>query len=109
MTIAACLLAMGAGKAQSDLELATYYYNSGAFEQARLYLDNLWKKDPSVYEMYLNTLLELEDYDEAEDIVKARLKKSKDKSMAQIDLGSLYLRIGKDEAAREAFADPQVQ
>lgn len=105
MTIAACLFAMGAGKAQSDLELATYYYNSGAFEQARLYLDNLWKKDPSVYEMYLNTLLELEDYDEAEDIVKARLKKSKDKSMAQIDLGSLYLRIGKDEAAREAFAE----
>ena len=75
--------------AQSDLELATYYYNSGAYEQAKLYLDNLWKKDPSVYDMYLNTLLELEDYDAAEDIVKSRLKKSRDKSMAQVDLGSL--------------------
>ena len=90
---------------QSDLELATYYYNTGAFEQARLYLDNLWKKDPSVYDMYLNTLLELEDFDEAENIVKSRLKKSRDKSMAQVDLGSLYLRIGRDEEAQEAFGE----
>ena len=35
------LLSAGESIAQSDLELATYYYNSGAFEQARLYLDNL--------------------------------------------------------------------
>ena len=93
----------GALSAQSDLELATYYYNTGAFEQARLYLDNLWKKDPSVYDMYLNTLLELEDYAAAEQIVKSRLKKSRDKSMAQVDLGALYLRIGRDEEAQEAF------
>ncbi len=93
----------GAALGQSDLELATYYYNTGAFEQARLYLDNLWKKDPSVYDMYLNTLLELEDYEEAEDIVKARLKKSQDKSMAQLDLGSLYLRIGREDEAQDAF------
>lgn len=99
-----CLLSCTTiGRAQSDLELATYYYNSGAFEQARLYLDNLWKQDPAVYDMYLNTLLELEDYDTAEDIVKARLKKSKDKSMAQVDLGSLYLRIGRDSEAEAAF------
>ena len=56
----------GTASAQSDLELATYYYNTGAFEQARLYLDNLWKKDPSVDDMYLNTLLGLEDFDTAE-------------------------------------------
>jgi len=93
----------GTASAQSDLELATYYYNTGAFEQARLYLDNLWKKDPSVYDMYLNTLLELEDFDTAEQIVKSRLKKSRDKSMAQVDLGALYLRIGRDEEAQEAF------
>lgn len=96
-------LCLGPASAQSDLELATYYYNSGAYEQARLYLDNLWKKDPSVYDMYLNTLLELEAYDQAEDVVKSRLKKSKDESMAQVDLGSLYLRIGKDAEAQEAF------
>ena len=88
---------------QGDLELATYYYNTGAFEQARLYLDNLYKKDPSTYEMYLNTLLELEDFDEAEKVVKSRLKKRKDKSMAHVDLGSLYLRIGREEEADAAF------
>ncbi len=90
-------------QAQSDLELATYYYNSGAFEQARLYLDNLYKKDPSTYDMYLNTLLELEDFEAAEKLVKGRLKKRRDKSMAQVDLGSLYLRIGRAEEAQVAF------
>lgn len=97
--------ALTRSSAQSDLELATYYYNSGAFEQARLYLDNLWKKDPAVYDMYLNTLLELEDFEQAESIVRSRLKKSRDKSMAQVDLGSLYLRIGREEAAQEAFEE----
>ena len=53
--------------------------------------------------MYLNTLLELEDFDEAEKVVKSRLKKRKDKSMAQVDLGSLYLRIGRDAEAQAAF------
>ena len=91
------------GSGQGDLELATYYYNTGAFEQARLYLDNLYKKDPSTYEMYLNTLLELEDFDEAEKVVKSRLKKRKDKSMANVDLGSLYLRIGREAEAQTAF------
>ena len=97
------LLLTVAGSGQGDLELATYYYNTGAFEQARLYLDNLYKKDPSTYEMYLNTLLELEDFDEAEKVVKSRLKKRKDKSMANVDLGSLYLRIGREEEAQTAF------
>ena len=102
-TVLGCMLGLGTASAQGELELATYYYNSGAFEQAKLYLDNLWKKDPSVYDMYLNTLLELEAYEEAETIVKSRLKKSRDKSMAQVDLGSLYLKIGQTEAAQEAF------
>ena len=97
------LLLAVAGRGQGDLELATYYYNTGAFEQARLYLDNLYKKDPSTYEMYLNTLLELEDFDEAEKVVKSRLKKRKDKSMANVDLGSLYLRIGREAEAQTAF------
>ena len=99
------LLSAGESIAQSDLELATYYYNSGAFEQARLYLDNLHKKDPSTYDMYLNTLLELEDFEAAEKLVKGRLKKRRDKSMAQVDLGALYLRIGRKEEADVAFAE----
>ena len=102
--VGALWVAQGA-TAQGDLELATYYYNTGAYEQARLYLDKLYKQDPSTYEMYLNTLLELEDFEAAEKVVKARLKKRKDKSMAQIDLGSLYLRIGREDDAQAAFQE----
>ena len=101
--LAGTLFLSSDSRGQGDLELATYYYNTGAFEQARLYLDNLYKQDPSTYEMYLNTLLELEDFDAAEKVVKSRLKKRKDKSMANVDLGSLYLRIGRTEEANAAF------
>lgn len=91
--------------AQTDMELATYYYNNGSYAQARLYFDKLWKRDKSAatYEMYINTLLELEAYDEAEKLVKTQLRSRKDQAMAQIDLGDLYLRIGQLEDAEEAF------
>jgi len=95
----------GTCSAQTDMELATYYYNSGAYEQAKLYFDKLWKRDKSAatYEMYINTLLELEAYDTAEKIVKARLRSRKDQAMAQVDLGDLYLRIGEHAKAENAF------
>ena len=36
-------------------------------------------------------------------LVKARLKKARDKTMAQVDLGSLYLRIGREAEAEKPF------
>jgi tetratricopeptide (TPR) repeat protein len=105
LTLAFGSSAVNSCAAQSDMELATYYYNNGSYAQARLYFDKLWKRDKSAatYEMYINTLLELEAYSEAEKIVKGRLRTRKDQAMAQIDLGDLFLRIGEHEKADQAF------
>ncbi|MGB2424144.1 MAG: hypothetical protein ACPH97_05380, partial [Flavobacteriales bacterium] len=48
--------------AQTDLELAEFYYNEGSYPQAKLYLETLWKKNKTnaVYEMYYATLLALD-------------------------------------------------
>ena len=45
--------------AQSDFELAEFYYNEGSYEQAKLYLEQLWKKNKTkkVYDMYYASLL----------------------------------------------------
>ena len=95
--------------AQTDLELAEFYYNEGSYPQAKLYLDGIWKKNKTnaVYQMYYATLLALDDFDTAEKVVKERLKRrhKNSRSTALVDLGSLYLHFDKREAALEAFME----
>jgi tetratricopeptide (TPR) repeat protein len=95
--------------AQTDLELAEFYYNEGSYPQARLYLEGIWKKNKTnaVYEMYYATLLALDDFETAEDVVKERLKRrhKNSRSTALVDLGSLYLHFDKREQALEAFME----
>ena len=95
--------------AQTDLELAEFYYNEGSYPQAKLYLETLWKKNKTnaVYEMYYATLLALDDFETAEDVVKERLKRrhKNSRSTALVDLGSLYLHFDKKEQALEAFVE----
>ena len=95
--------------AQTDLELAEFYYNEGSYPQAKLYLEGIWKKNKTnaVYQMYYATLLALDDFDTAEKVVKERLKRrhKNSRSTALVDLGSLYLHFDKREQALEAFMD----
>jgi len=95
--------------AQTDLELAEFYYNEGSYPQAKLYLDGIWKKNKTnaVYQMYYATLLALDDFDTAEKVVKERLKRrhKNSRSTALVDLGSLYLHFDKRDAAMEAFME----
>lgn len=91
--------------AQSDLELAEYYFNNGDFEEAKLYYEQIYKSNRSnaVYENYLATLVALEELDEAEKIVKKKLKSSKVKANAYVDLGALYKQFGEEEKAKKEF------
>ena len=97
------LFAPDQAHAQTDLELAEFYFNEGSYPQARLYLETIWKKNKTnaVYKMYYGTLLALDDFVEAEKLVKTRLKRrhKNSKSTALVDLGSLYLQFDKQEQA----------
>jgi len=99
----------GAAWGQTDLELAEYYYNEGSYPQAKLYLEPLWKKNKTnaVYEMYYATLLALDDFETAEELVKDRLKRRSkaSRSTALVDLGSLYLHFDRRDQAMEAFEE----
>ena len=108
MATMAWMVPVDAG-AQTDLELAEFYYNEGSYPQAKLYLDGIWKKNKTnaVYQMYYATLLALDDFDTAEKVVKERLKRrhKNSRSTALVDLGSLYLHFDKRDAALEAFIE----
>lgn len=90
---------------QTDIELAEYYYTQGEFEQAKLYYEKIYKnnKTDKVYTKYLETLIELGEFDIAEKMVKKKIKRSKDQATAHLDLGSLYKRFDRLDLADEEF------
>ena len=98
-------LAPSAARAQSELELAQYYFDEGSFEQAKLYLEVLWKKNKTnqVYDLYYGTLLGLNDFESAKDLVESRMKNRQARSQGYVDLGKLYLHFGKRDEAMVAF------
>ena len=93
------------GWAQQDLELADHYYDNGQYEQARLYYEKVYKtnKTNKVYTNYLNTLIALNDFDEAEKMVKKKIKSENDDGVAYVQLGDLYNKFNKKEDAKEQF------
>ena len=101
------LLMSNISSAQTDMELAEYYYNNGSYEQALLYLGDIYKKNRTnkVYTMYYESLLAMEQFDEAEKLVKQRIKRMhiNSKSAAYVDLGSLYQRFDMVDDAKDAF------
>ena len=96
-------------QAQTDLELAEYYYNNGSYEQALLYLGDIYKKNKTnkVYQMYYGSLLAMDNFYDAEKLVNGRLKRrhKNNKSTAYVDLGALYVRFDMREKALDAFDD----
>ncbi|MFT5979926.1 MAG: tetratricopeptide (TPR) repeat protein [Flavobacteriales bacterium] len=90
---------------QADLELADYYYKNGEYQQAKLYYDKIWKSNQSnaVYENYLGTLIGLGALDEAEKLVKRKIRSKRDNATAHVDLGALYLQFDQDEKAKDEF------
>ena len=102
----AMVLALPLGAAaQSDFELAEFYYNEGSYEQAKLYLEQLWKKNKTkkVYDMYYASLLAINDFERAEKLVKSRMRNKNTRATAYVELGQLYLHFDRESEARLAF------
>ncbi len=89
----------------SDLELAEYYFKEGLFEQAKLYYEKLYKtnKTNRVYNNYLNTLIALGEFEDAEKMAKKNVKENAKDGVSYLKLGDLYKRFDKMPEAREQF------
>lgn len=89
----------------TDLDLAEYYYNEGQFEQAKLYYEKIYKtnKTNRVYNNYLNTLIALGEFDEAEKMAKKNVKENSKDGVSYVKLGELYKRFDKLPEAKEQF------
>lgn len=92
---------------ESDAQLAAQYYRKKEFDKAVVLYAKLYKeKNSSVYyTYYLYCLIELEDFKEAEKLVKAQIKKSPSRPKYQVDLGFVFTQKGDLNKAKKHYED----
>ena len=89
------ILSFSASAQVSDKEIADYHFNQGHFEEAILYYERLYKSEPSegVYNNYLKCLLSIKKWEEAENLIKKKIKSKQNEGIAYVQLGSLYWQL----------------
>lgn len=93
---------------QTDIQLANEYLLNGEKQKAVEIFRELAKKNiniPLVHNNYLNTLIDLSQFKEAEDYVKKNLKREPTQITYQLDLGLIMLRAGEAQKADKYFKE----
>ena len=89
-----------------DPRLAREYFSSGEYEKAADIYQQLHEKERKqdyYYERYLTTLLELQDYKSAEEMLKKAIKSAPDKIERYVDYGNVFARQDQTEKANEQY------
>lgn len=77
-----------AAQAQSmnNLDLARQYESTGEYDKAAVYYEKQYDIDPfGTYDSYLRCLKTMQDYKEAEKLIKKQIKKSGNAGRYQVD------------------------
>ena len=94
-----------AAQLQSKVQLAYEYYQSKEYQKAFVEFEGLYKKTRS--RNYLNYMIkcviELEDYDQAERIIKKQIRKNKRDLLNYIELGYIYKLKKEETKAKEQY------
>jgi tetratricopeptide (TPR) repeat protein len=89
-----------------SVQLANEYYRKGEVDKAKSMYESLAKSSrniPLIHQNYLNLLLDLDDFKEANKYIGKVLKWYPQNTNYQIDKGLVILRAGKEEEAKSYF------
>ncbi len=91
----------------TDPQLAQQYYQNGEYEKAAALYEKLYSKsnNQGYYDLYLNCLVMLKDYDAAEKLVRKAIKREGEDAMLLADLGYIYSASGDHEKAKQYYAN----
>jgi pentatricopeptide repeat protein len=90
----------------TDDLLALQYYQNGEFEKAVAVYEKLFNQNRNqnqYYDSYLNSLIKLKRYDEAEKLIKKMVKSYSDNFNYQIDMGRILREKGQQDKANEWY------
>ena len=89
-----------------ESKLANQYYADGEFEKAAVLYERLYKSTNNNYyyfQRYIDCLISLEQYEEAEGFIKKALRDTPDEVQHYVTLGNLYDLQFKDIEAQEQY------
>lgn len=98
----------GFAQDQSEIQLANEYLLKGEKKKALEVFRDLVKTDtniPFIHTAYLNTLLDLSEYPEAQAYLKRLLKRDPENIIYNLDVGFVYIRTGEITKADKHFKD----
>jgi hypothetical protein len=92
---------------QENQKLAMQYYENREFEKALDLFRDLYHQQQThfSYTYYLYCLIALQDYSEAEKLIKSKMKDEQGSYRYEVDLGYLYLLMNKVDKATKQFED----
>jgi tetratricopeptide (TPR) repeat protein len=92
-------------QAVTDEQLGLMYYNNKEFEKSAALFDRLFSEKPTLfnYTYLLQSLLEINDFDKAEKVVKRQAKRFPEDARYIIDQGFILLRTNQAQKAAKLF------
>jgi tetratricopeptide (TPR) repeat protein len=108
ITLLVLLFHFSFGQNQSEIQLANEYLLKGDKKKAVELYRELSKQDVNnsfIYNNYINTLLDLGAYDEAQGFLKKLLKRDPQNLQYKLDAGLVYMRSGDLTRADRHFRD----
>ena len=90
---------------QTDSQLAMQYYRQGDYQKAVDIFARLYKNGRSdfYYSYYLNSLLQIPDYETAESLIEGQIKQSRGNLKYNVDLGYLQEMKGNSDRAKQIY------
>ncbi|MBL7922632.1 MAG: tetratricopeptide repeat protein [Bacteroidia bacterium] len=91
---------------QGNAELANQYFSTGDYEKAAVYYDKYYDQDPfNAYPNYMQCLLKIKGYDQAEKLIKKHQRKFPQDPSIRIDMGLVFEAQEQPEKAKKVYAD----
>jgi len=92
-------------QAVTDEQLGLQYFNAREFDKSAALFERLFDEKPTIYNYtyLLQSLLEINDLDKAEKIVKRQAKKNPDDSRYIVDQGYVLIRSNQSNKASKLF------
>ena len=90
---------------ENENKLAFEYFNNQEYEKASILFDKLYNASPTNtnYEYYLQTLIHLSQWKEAEKLVKKQIRLRPKTGKYQIDLGHIFDLQGENNKAKKQY------
>lgn len=90
---------------QNDEQLGVQYYQNKEFDKAEALFGDLFERNPSLfnYIYYVNSILELKDYDKAEKIVKRQSRAYPADPRYDVDLGYISILRGDSQKGKKVY------